>query len=113
MSKEDLIKGLIDNQMGVQRNDDLSRLFGFRWVPAPEWSKCPHCDGPLERTVGLTLASPWAGSVRCTLCPYKNSVMGYLGSEIIKVERMPQGATLTYDRDPGVIDAIMDGGDPE
>lgn len=102
-----LIQALIDNHLGNPRGDDISLAFGLCWVPAPEGSQCPHCKGALERTAGRSLASAFAGSVRCTVCTYKNTVCGYLGQSMIQVEPMPPGALPSYDRDPGVIDAIL------
>ena len=101
------LHALILNHLGKPREGDIALAFGFRWVPAPDGFQCPHCKGALERTVGLTLASPFAGSVRCTACDYKHTVCGYLGQSMIQVEPMPPGAALTYDGDPGVIDAIL------
>lgn len=101
------LHALILNHLGKSREGDIALAFGFRWVPAPDGFQCPHCKGALERTVGLTLASPFAGSVRCTACDYKHTVCGYLGQSMIQVEPMPPGAALTYDGDPGVIDAIL------
>ena len=101
------LRALIRNQIETLRSGDIVTAFGIRWVPAPEGSQCPHCKGALERAVGLMLASPWAGSVRCTACDYKNTVCGYLGQSIIQVEPMPSGAALIYDRDPDVLDAIL------
>lgn len=56
-----LIQALIDNHLGTSREGDIALVFGLRWEPLPEKFRCPHCKGALERTVGLMLASPWAG----------------------------------------------------
>lgn len=74
----------------------VTNLFALSWSPcAPEFS-CPRCKGNVERTVGLMLTSPWAGSVRCTKCEYRDSVSGYLGRSMIQVEPMPEGAAPVY-----------------
>jgi len=78
----------------------VTNLFGIRWEPASEEFLCPRCEAPLERTRGLMLMSPWAGSVRCTKCEYRDSVTGYLGRSMIQVQPMPPGAALTYDKEP-------------
>lgn len=79
-----------------QRFLDLIRP---RWIPAPEGSSCPECGAALERTVAFGMG-PYSGAVRCTACPYRNSTANYLGSKIIKVEPLPDGALPIYDRDP-------------
>lgn len=103
-----LISNHLGNPRGTPREDDITLAFGFRWVPAPDEFQCPHCKGALERTTSFTLANPFAGSVRCAAaCGYQHSVCGYLGQSMIQVEPMPPGALPAYDRDPGVIDAIL------
>jgi hypothetical protein len=102
-----LIQALINNHVGKHIQDNFALVFGLRWEPAPEGFLCPHCNGAMERTVGLMLMSPWVGSVRCTDCKYRNSVCGYLGQSMIRVEPMPPGAALTYHNDPNVVDAIL------
>lgn len=101
------LHALILNHLGKSREGDIALAFGFRWVPAPDGFQCPHCKGAMERTTSLMLVSPFAGAVRCTACDYKHTVCGYLGQSMIQVEPMPPGAALTYDGDPGVIDAIL------
>jgi len=78
----------------------VTNLFEVRWEAASEEFTCPRCNAPLERTRGLMLISPWSGSVRCTKCEYKDSVMGYLGKSMIQVQPMPPGAKLIYDQEP-------------
>lgn len=78
----------------------FTHLFGISWEPAPEGSDCPRCKSPMERTRGLMLASPWAGSVRCTKCDYRDSVTGYLGRSMIQVQPMPPGAAEFYLSEP-------------
>jgi len=82
----------------------VTNLFGVSWEPAPEGSDCPRCKGPMERTRGLMLSSPWSGSVRCTKCDYRDSVTGYLGRSMIQVEPMPDGATVFYMESPDIKD---------
>ena len=62
-------------------------VLGTRWELAPD-CQCFKCKGPLERTRGLMLMSPWAGAVRCTQCNYRDSVAGYLGKLMIEVQPM-------------------------
>ncbi len=86
----------------------VTNLFALSWEPcAPEFS-CPRCKGNMERTVGLMLASPWAGSVRCTQCEYRDSVSGYLGRSMIQVEPIPEGAVPVYDRELTQVQADED-----
>ncbi len=76
----------------------VTNLFALSWKPcAPEFS-CPQCGGNIERTAGLMLVSPWAGSVRCTKCDYRDSVTGYVGRSMVQVEPMPEGAAPVYDQ---------------
>lgn len=77
-------------------------FLGIQWEPAPEGSVCPRCEAPLERARGLSLVSPWAGSVRCTKCDFRDSVVGYLGRSMIQVQvqPMPPGATPIYLEEP-------------
>lgn len=77
-----------------------TNLFGIRWEPASEDFLCPRCEAPLERSRGLMLMSPWAGSVRCTKCDFRDSVVGYLGRSMIQVQPMPPGATPIYLEEP-------------
>lgn len=70
----------------------VTTLFAISWSPCgPEFS-CPRCKAGMERTTGLMMMSPWAGSVRCTQCDYRDSVTGYLGRSMVKVEPLPEGA---------------------
>lgn len=78
----------------------VTHLFEVRWEAASKEFTCHRCSSPLERTRGLMLTSPWSGSVRCTKCEYKDSVMGYLGKSMIQVQPMPPGAKLIYDQEP-------------
>lgn len=78
----------------------VTNLFGITWEAAPEGSECPRCKAALEKSRGLILSSPWAGSVRCTKCDYRDSVMGYLGRSMIQVEPLPDGAAVIYTKDP-------------
>lgn len=75
-------------------------FLGIQWGPAPEGSVCPRCEAPLERARGLSLMSPWAGSVRCTKCDFRDSVVGYLGRSMIQVQPMPPGAEPIYLEEP-------------
>lgn len=77
----------------------LTTFFGIRWEPAPDGFACPRCKAPLERTRGVVLSSPWSGSVRCTKCEYQDSVVGYLGQSMFKVEPMPP-AKLFFMNEP-------------
>jgi len=96
----------IANMLDAQRAASLltplqvTNLFGIRWESASEEFSCPRCEARLERTRGLMLMSPWAGSVRCTECEYRDSVTGYLGRSLIQVQPMPPGAELIYDGEP-------------
>lgn len=78
----------------------ISKLFAISWEPAPEGFKCRWCEAPMERSRGLMISGPWAGTVRCTKCEYRDSVMSYLGKSMIEVQPMPPGAVLVYDREP-------------
>ena len=77
----------------------VTNLFGITWEAAPEGSECPRCKGALERSRGLMVSGPWSGSVRCTNCDYRDSVMGYLGRSMFQVEPMPKGAEPINDKD--------------
>jgi len=86
----------------------VTNLFAISWKPcAPEFS-CPRCKAGMERTTGLMLMSPWAGSVRCTKCEYRDSVSGYLGRSMIQVEPIPEGAVPIYDRELTQVQADED-----
>lgn len=74
----------------------MTKLFAISWEAAPDGFDCPRCKGALERSRGLMIASPWAGSVRCTACDYRDSVTGYLGRSLIQVQPMPPGAAEFY-----------------
>lgn len=86
----------------------VTNLFALSWSPCgPEFS-CPRCKAGMERTTGLMMMSPWAGSVRCTQCDYRDSVTGYLGRSMIQVEPMPEGAVPVYDREITQVQADED-----
>ncbi len=78
----------------------ITNLFSISWEPAPEGFDCPRCNARLERTKGLMLSSPWSGAVRCTGCEYRDSVTGYVGRSMIKVEPLPEGANPVYLNEP-------------
>lgn len=67
----------------------VSNLFAISWEAAPEGFACPRCEARLERSRGLAISGPWAGSVRCTKCDYRDSVASYLGKSMIQVQPMP------------------------
>ena len=77
----------------------VSNLFAISWEATPEGFACPRCEAPLERARGLMISGPWAGSVRCTKCDYRDSVVSYLGKSMVEVQPMPPGAVLAYDRE--------------
>ena len=86
----------------------VTTLFAISWSPCgPEFS-CPRCKAGMERTTGLMLMSPWAGSVRCTQCDYRDSVTGYLGRSMVQVEPLPDGAVPIYDRELTQVQADED-----
>lgn len=97
-SKENLVEFLNRRPLGGH-SEVFDSMFAIRWEPVPYFS-CPKCNGLMEKTCGLMLASPWAGSVRCTKCNYQDSVSGYLGKSIIEVQPMPPGA-LPFFTGPG------------
>ncbi len=56
------------------------------WDKAPKGSKCPSCGNEtLERSKHL-MGGPWSGSIRCTACGHTDSLVGYLGKTMIKVQ---------------------------
>lgn len=86
----------------------VTNLFAISWSPCgPEFS-CPRCKAGMERTTGLMLMSPWAGSVRCTQCDYRDSVTGYLGRSMVQVEPLPEGAVPVYIRELTQVQADED-----
>ena len=86
----------------------VANLFAISWSPCgPEFS-CPRCKAGMERTTGLMLMSPWAGSVRCTQCDYRDSVTGYLGRSMVQVEPLPEGAVPVYIRELTQVQADED-----
>lgn len=107
-SPKPVVEALLKNQREVAEHLDRRPLgghsdlfdgvFGTRWELAPDF-QCLKCKGPLERTRGLMLMSPWAGAVRCTQCDYRDSVAGYLGKSMIKVEPMQPGAEEPMDHE--------------
>ena len=78
----------------------VTNLFAISWGPCGPEFTCPWCKAGMERTMGLMLMSPWAGSVRCTKCDYRDSVTGYLGRSMVKVDPLPEGAVAVYDQGP-------------
>lgn len=89
-----IIQTLINNQL-----KGLPVSLAGTWVPAGAGFTCPQCSGAMERSVHL-FAGPFGGSVRCTACPYRDSVMNDLGRRIIRVDPLPEGALPIYDADP-------------
>jgi hypothetical protein len=77
----------------------MREIFAIRWV-AVDGLACPQCEGTLERSHGVLLASPWVGSVRCTQCAYRQSVAAFLGQKIVSVEPLPPGNLPRDDQDP-------------
>lgn len=64
-----------------------------RMVDAHPDFKCPRCNGLMQRSVSL---HTFGGVVQCKSCSYRESVMGYLGRSMIKVEPLPGGASVIY-----------------
>lgn len=63
-----------------------------KWKAAPQGSLCLSCGKEsLERSHYL-MGGPFSGTVRCTACEYRDTVVGYLSRTIVKVEPMPEGA---------------------
>jgi len=99
LSKEEqarLLLEAIKNPTPLQ----VSNLFAISWEATSEEFTCPRCEAQLERSRGLMISGPWAGSVRCTKCDYRDSVLSYLGKSMVQVQPMPPGAVLVYDREP-------------
>lgn len=97
-----MLEVLLKNQQrkldGSPTRDPFLAGLPIRWIPSPESSVCPDCGSPMERSYSL-MGGPYSGSVRCTKCTYRDSVTGYFGKSIFKVEHLPDGALPIYDRD--------------
>ena len=67
---------------------DINEFLKALESPAPEGSLCPNCRTETLVIRRVPLSGPYSGSIACTSCNFKSSVIGYLGRQIITVEPM-------------------------
>jgi len=98
--KDELVKQMIENQKRVAKGDKLlpSNLLMER--DAPIGSKCPSCNKETLKIRSMPLTGPYSGSIICFSCNYSESVVSYLGKQIVQVQPMPHGAEQIYLKDP-------------
>ncbi len=93
--KDDLIKKMVENQkLAAERKDSLTSMLVDRNAPAG--SKCPRCDKETLKVKSMPFSGAYSGSIYCSSCDFRDSVIGYLGKQMIQVEPMPQGAQVIY-----------------
>lgn len=74
----------------------VEALTSVTWSKAPDGEPCPTCGKEtLERSKHL-MGGPWSGSIRCTACGHTDTLVGYLGKTMIKVEPLPPSVGPTY-----------------
>lgn len=95
--KDELIKKMIENQKlaAEDKNPLLPSILIERDVPTG--SKCPRCDKETLKVKTMPLSGAYSGSIYCLSCDFRDSVIGYLGKQMIQVQTMLQGAEQIYD----------------
>jgi hypothetical protein len=67
---------------------------------APDGSKCPSCHKETLKIKRMPLSGAYSGGIYCFSCDFRDSVIGYLGKQMVQVQPMPQGAEQIYLKDP-------------
>lgn len=97
--KDDIVKKMLENQkLAAGGKDPLPSMLVER--DAPAGSKCPRCDKETLKIKSMPLSGAYSGSIYCLSCDFRDSVIGYLGKQMVQVQPMPQGAEQIYDVDP-------------
>jgi len=93
--KKSIIAGLGVDPKLLDGDTQFSTCFTVESV-APD--PCPKCGSEMKLR-RMALSGPYSGGVQCTVCSYRDSVVGYLGKQMVKVEPLPDGADLVYSED--------------
>ena len=97
--KDNLVKKMIENQkLAAEGKEPLPSMLIER--NAPTGSKCPRCDKETLKVKSMPFSGAYSGSIYCSSCDFRDSVMGYLGKQMVQVQPMPQGAEQIYLKDP-------------
>lgn len=68
----------------------MTNLMAPRWEAAPKGYVCPVCGKEaLERSTHF-MGGPYSGSVHCTGCDHRESVVSYVGRNLLTVEPMAE-----------------------
>lgn len=93
-----MVEVMLQNQEAFSRGikDPLDSLLNnplMTTSTAP--SNCPKCDSEMKVT-RQAMTGPYGGVVHCDSCGYRDSVVAYLGRQMISIEPLPDGAEPVY-----------------
>jgi hypothetical protein len=57
-----------------------------KWTSAPDGTKCSNCSSNQVERSYVTIGGPFSGTIRCLNCKYSETVMSYIGKNMIKIE---------------------------
>jgi hypothetical protein len=87
--KDELVKLMIENQKKVAKEDNLLPRSMLMERDAPIGTKCPSCDKETLKIRSMPLSGPYSGSIICFSCNYSDSVVSFLGKQMVRVEPLP------------------------
>jgi hypothetical protein len=88
--KDEIVKLMIDNQKRVAKESNLLPRSMLMERDAPIGTKCPSCDKETLKIRSMPLSGPYSGSIICFSCNYSDSVVNFLGKQMIRVEPLPK-----------------------
>jgi hypothetical protein len=93
---KELVKEILDN---YKNSKDLFPSILIK-TPAPEGTLCPSCKKETLIIHKMPLSGPYSGGIICSSCDHRDSVIGFLGKQMINVQPLPDGAAIIYSKDP-------------
>lgn len=87
--KDELAKLMIENQKKITKDNPLLPRSMLMERDAPIGTKCPSCDKETLKIRSMPLSGPYSGSIICFSCNYTDSVVSFLGKQMVRVEPMP------------------------
>ena len=87
--KDEIVKLMIENQKKVAKESNLLPRSMLMERDAPIGTKCPSCDKETLKIRSMPLSGPYSGSIICLSCNYSDSVVSFLGKQMVRVEPLP------------------------
>lgn len=102
----DFLERLLGNQMFHAKGDSLIHVGNNPMLVTSALGSdfpCPACGGTLHR-VHMPLTGPYSGSVVCSACDFRDTVVSFLGKQIFVVESLPPAAPVYVNDGPDEVD---------